>query len=60
VITLLPDGSCRVKTSRSDYQRSVCTVDLLVDQEIGIAIPLLPQISTERIKAAAGSGPVYG
>jgi hypothetical protein len=36
----------------------VCTVDLLVNQEIDIAIPLLSESYTGRIEATAGLGPV--
>ncbi len=55
-VTLLPAGAYRVEASLNGYRKSARSVVLLVDQEINIDIPLLPETSTEQINVTAEAG----
>jgi outer membrane receptor protein involved in Fe transport len=52
VVTMLPPGTYRVEASLAGYRKSSQTVVLLVNQEIDIKIPLLPEKLVERIEVA--------
>jgi len=56
VVTLLPAGRYRVEATKTGYQKSTRTVDLLVNQEISIDTPLLPERSTERVDVTSEAG----
>ena len=54
--TLLPAGRYRIEAVAGGFRQSTRTVDLLVDQEINIEIPLLPEKSSEQISVVADAG----
>jgi outer membrane receptor protein involved in Fe transport len=57
-IFLLPPGSYRLEAERSGFQTGVRRVELLVDQEIRIDIPLLSGGRTQQVEVTAHRGTV--
>src|SRR6266404_5962745 len=55
-ITLLPPGTYRVAASFVGYRKSIRSVVLLVNQEVNIDVPLLPEKSNERVEVSAEAG----
>ncbi len=56
MVTMLPPGTYRVEASVAGYRKSSRTVMLLVDQEVDIRIPLLPEKSVERVEVTSAAG----
>jgi len=54
--TLLPAGRYYVETSVAGYRQFSCVVALLINQEIHIEIPLLPEKSVERVEVSGEAG----
>jgi len=54
--SLLPAGTYRVETSVAGYRQFSCVVVLLINQEIHIEIPLLPEKSVERVEVTGDEG----
>ena len=54
--TQLPAGEYYVETSAAGYRQFSCVVVLLIDQEIHIEIPLLPEKSVERVEVSGEAG----
>ena len=54
--SLLPAGRYRVETSAAGYRQFVCVVVLLINQEIHIETPLLPEKSVERVEVIGDEG----
>ena len=55
-VTVLPRGPYRVETSSPGYRTSIRKVNLLVDQEVNIEMPMLPEKSGEHINVTAEAG----
>ncbi len=55
-VTLLPAGAYRVEADSAGFRKSTRKVTLLVDQEVNIEIPLLPEKSGEHIDVTAEAG----
>jgi hypothetical protein len=55
-IALLPPGRYRIEASSAGYRKSTRTVVLLVDQEVSIDVPLLPEQSSEEIRVSGQAG----
>ena len=56
IVTLLPPGGYRIEAELPGYRKSTRTVVLLVNQEVNIDVPLLPERSTEQINVTAEAG----
>ncbi|HME91187.1 MAG TPA: carboxypeptidase-like regulatory domain-containing protein, partial [Myxococcaceae bacterium] len=54
--SLLPAATYRVETSVAGYRQFSCVVVLLINQEIHIEIPLLPEKSVERVEVTGDEG----
>ncbi len=56
VILLLPAGTYRIEADSPGYRRSSRRVVLGVNQEINIELPMLPEMSSERMEVTAEAG----
>jgi len=54
-VTLLPAGSYRIEAGGAGYRNSARSVTLLLNQEVFVELPLLPETSTERIQISAAA-----
>jgi len=55
-VTLLPAGVYRIEAAAAGYRTSTREVTLLVNQEINIDLPLLPEKSIEQVNVTAYAG----
>jgi len=55
-VTMLPPGEYRIEASAPGFRASTRTVNLLVNQEVNIEVPLLPERLNEQVNVTAQAG----